>query len=287
MKLLAFGLGYSALHFARERRDLEIGGTVRSPEAAERLRAEGFEAFAFDGATTNSELKAAILASEAVVVSIPPAGGSDPALDAFEAELIAAPRLHRVLYLSTVGVYGGADGAWVDETAPVNGTSPRARARIAAEARWQALGSTRRTPVDVLRLAGIYGPGRNALAKLREGTARRIVKPGQIFNRIHVADIAGVLGALLARGGEGGIWNVADLEPAPPQDVIAFAADLLGVSPPPEEPFETAEMTPMARSFYSDNRRVAVDKLKSALGYEWRYPTYREGLRALAEGFGS
>ncbi|MDR3450055.1 MAG: NAD(P)-dependent oxidoreductase, partial [Alphaproteobacteria bacterium] len=201
--------------------------------------------------------------------------------------LIAAPRLRRVLYLSTVVVYGGADGAWVDETAQLNGSSPRARARIAAEARWRALGVRRETRVDVLRLAGIYGPERNALAKLRDGTARRIVKRGQIFNRIHVADISGVLNALLAGGGEGGIWNVADLEPAPPQDVVAFAADLLGVPPPPEEPFETAEMTPMARSFYSDNRRVAAAKLKNTLGYEWRYPTYREGLRALTEGFRS
>jgi nucleoside-diphosphate-sugar epimerase len=287
VKLFVFGLGYSALHFARERRDLEIGGTVRSPEAAEGLRADGFEAFAFDGASADSELKAAIRAAEAVMVSIPPAGDWDPALDAFEAELAAAPRLQRVLYLSTVGVYGGADGAWVDETAPLNGASSRARARIAAEERWRALGARRQTPVDVLRLAGIYGPQRNALAKIREGTARRIVKSGQIFNRIHVADISGVLSALLAGGGEGGIWNVADLEPAPPQDVVAFAADLLGVPPPPEEPFETAEMTSMARSFYSDNRRVAVGKLKETLGYAWRYPTYREGLRALTEGFRS
>jgi nucleoside-diphosphate-sugar epimerase len=278
VKLFVFGLGYSALHFVRERRDLQSAGTVRSPDAAAALRSEGVEALGFD----SPELRAALGEAEILLVSIPPEGGLDPALDAFEAAILAAPRLRRILYLSTVGVYGGADGAWVDEATPATSASPRARARVAAESRWLALGQARKTPVDVLRLAGIYGPGRNPLARLRDGTARRIVKPGQVFNRIHVADIAGASSALIAADRPGAIWNVADLEPAPPQDFVAFAADLLGVAPPPEEPFETAEMTAMARSFYSDNRRVSVAKLRDELGYAWRYPTYREGLRALA-----
>lgn len=282
MKLFVFGLGYSALHFARERRDIEFAGTVRSGEAAEPLRAEGIEALVFDGRKAEPGVAAAIRAADALLVSVPPDGERDPALDGFETEIIAAPNLQRIFYLSTVGVYGGADGAWVDESAPLKPISPRARARAAAEARWLALGMKRGTPIDTLRLAGIYGPQRNALIKLREGTARRIRKPGQVFNRIHVADIAGVLSALIEAEGAGQIWNVADLEPAPPQDVVAFAACLLGIAAPPEEPFESAEMTPMARSFYSDNRRVSVLKLRDQLGYAWKVPNYREGLRALA-----
>lgn len=282
MKLFVFGLGYSALHFAREARQFETSGTVRSEAAAAALGEEGVRAFVFDGVRVGEGLRAALAEAEIVLASIPPDRAGDPALDAFEAELLAAPRLRRALYLSTVGVYGGADGAWVDEDTAVVSNAPRAQARVAAEARWRTLGARRNTPVDVLRLAGIYGPERNALVKLKEGTARRIVKPGQLFNRIHVADIAGVIAALVSSGGSGGVWNVADLEPAPPQDVITFAADLLGVPPPPEEPFETAKMSPMARSFYAETRRVSVAKLRAALGYVWRYPTYREGLRALA-----
>ena len=282
MKLFVFGLGYSALHFVRENRHLATSGTVRAPAAAASLRAEGIEAFPFDGARGEPWLAEALGQADLLLVSAPPSASGDPVLLTYEHEILASPGLKRVLYLSTVGVYGGADGAWVDERAPVRAVSPRGKWRIDAEAQWLALGRARNTPVDVLRLAGIYGPGRNALEKLRDGTARRIVKPGQVFNRIHVVDIAGVLGRLIEAEGPGGIWNVADREPAPPQDVIAFAAELLGLPPPPEEPYETAEMSPMARSFYSDNRRVSTEKLKNVLGYVWRYPTYREALRDMA-----
>ena len=159
---------------------------------------------------------------------------------------------------------------------------PRGLWRLAAEAAWQRLGAARGVPVDILRLAGIYGPGRNALGKLREGDARRIVKPGQVFNRIHVEDIAAVIWRLIEAGGPGGVWNLADEEPAPPQDVVAYAAALLGIAPPPEEPFEGATLSEMAASFYSDNKRIKIDKLKRELDYAPLYPTYREGLRALA-----
>ena len=199
------------------------------------------------------------------------------------ADVIArAPELRRIIYLSTIGVYAETGGAWIDETAATHQVSPRAVHRLEAERRWRDLGAAKGVPVDILRLAGIYGPGRNAILKLREGKARRIVKPGQVFNRIHVEDIARVFWRLVEADGPGGVWNVADEEPAPPQDVFAFAAELIGVPAPPEEDFASADMTPMARAFYEGNRRVSIPKLKRELGYEPLYPTYREGLRALA-----
>ncbi len=273
-RLFVFGLGFCARVVVARAVDFAASGTTRSPETAAALRDKGFDAFAF--ADPNS--RQAARAADVLMVSAPPDAAGDPALAVYAEDIAKARNLSRVVYLSTVGVYGGADGAWVDETAPTLGGSPRARWRVAAEARWRDLGREIGVPVDVLRLAGIYGPGRNALVKLREGTARRIVKPGQVFNRIHVVDIAGVAMKLIAAGGAGGVWNVADREPAPPQDVVAYAAGLIGIEPPPEEPFETAEMTPMARSFYADNRRVATEKLASQLGYVWNFPTYREGL---------
>ena len=282
MKLFVFGLGYSALHFVRQNKDLAASGTVRSFESAKALRAQGIEAFVFDGERSEAGLAEALDAADLLLVSAPPSAAGDPVLNAYEAQLLASRKLKRGLYLSTVGVYGGADGAWVDEQSPVLAASPRGKWRIDAEARWLAFGRKRNVPVDVLRLAGIYGPGRSALEKLREGTARRVIKPGQVFNRIHVDDIAGVLRRLIEVGGPGGLWNVADREPAPPQDVISFAAELLGLPPPPEEPFETADLSPMARSFYSDNRRISTQKLANVLGYVWRYPSYREALRDMA-----
>ena len=200
----------------------------------------------------------------------------------FSGAIRAAGSLRAVVYLSTIGVYGDHGGAWVDETSAAAPRSERGRARLAAEAQWRALGEAAGVPVHILRLAGIYGPGRNLLLKLREGGARRIAKPGQIFNRAHVEDIAQAIGLALAAPGPGGVWNVTDEEPAPPQDVIAFAAQLLGLEPPPEEAFDTADMTPIARSFYADNKRVSIAKLKRELGFKPKYPTYREGLRALA-----
>jgi nucleoside-diphosphate-sugar epimerase len=184
-------------------------------------------------------------------------------------------------YLSTTGVYGDRGGAWVDEADAVAPTMARTRRRVAAEGHWLASG----LPVHIFRLAGIYGPGagRNALDAVRGGRARRIVKTGQVFGRVHVDDIVQVLRASIARPNPGAIYNVADDEPAPPQDVIAFACQLLGVAPPPEMPFEAAELSPMARSFYADNRRVCNARIKRELGIKLRYPTYRDGLRVILE----
>jgi nucleoside-diphosphate-sugar epimerase len=178
-------------------------------------------------------------------------------------------------------VYGDHGGAWIDETAPPNPTSARSRRRLAAEEAWLALGRRTGKPVQVFRLAGIYGPRRNPLAQLAAGTATRIVKPGQIFNRIHVDDIAAALAASLDRPRAGAVYNVADDEPAPPQDVVAYAASLAGVVPPAEIPFDEASLSPMARSFYAETKRVSNRLLKQELGLTLRYPTYREGLAAL------
>ncbi|MGO4869482.1 MAG: NAD-dependent epimerase/dehydratase family protein [Roseiarcus sp.] len=282
MRLFCFGLGYSARRIIARAESVEASGTTREPEAARALRREGVAAFAFDGAHGDEALLPALARAQVVLVSTPPGETGDPALAHFAGEIAAAPDLERILYLSSVGVYGDCGGAWVQETTMPSPSSSRARRRLAAEDQWRSLGRARGVPVDILRLAGIYGPGRNALVKLRAGEARRIVKPGQIFNRIHVDDVAEVARRLIEAHNAGEIWNVADEEPAPPQDVVVFAAKLLGVAPPPEEDFSTASLSPMARSFYDDNRRVSVDKLGRELGYRWLYPTYREGLGALA-----
>jgi nucleoside-diphosphate-sugar epimerase len=197
-------------------------------------------------------------------------------------ELVAGlSTLDWIGYLSTVGVYGDQSGALVDETATPLPNNERTKARAVAESGWLALGEEIGRPVQVFRLAGIYGPGRSALDKIAAGTARRVVKPGQVFNRIHVEDIATVLEASMARPRAGAVYNVADDEPAPPEDVVAYAAALLGVEPPPAVPFAEAELTPMARSFYSNLRRVCNARIKSELGVALAYPTYREGLRGV------
>ncbi|MDE3175676.1 MAG: NAD-dependent epimerase/dehydratase family protein, partial [Pseudomonadota bacterium] len=213
------------------------------------------------------------------LVSIPPDAEGDPTLRGLGAALRAAP-VTRIVYLSTVGVYGDSAGAWVDEASPLRAVTPRARARVAAEADWRRFGREAGVPVDILRLGGIYGPGRGAFDRLREGTARRVVKPGQMFNRIHVDDIAAAVEAVVAAARPGEVYNVVDGAPAPPQDVIAHAASLLGLAAPPEEPFATSGLTGMARSFYDENRRVRNERLR-ALGWAPIYRSYREGLAAV------
>jgi nucleoside-diphosphate-sugar epimerase len=239
------------------------------------------EILLFDGSAASPALAACVAESDDLLISAPPGAAGDPVLAGL-ADATARGRTRSIVYLSTIGVYGDRGGDWVDEDSDARPGSPRATARLGAEAAWRQLGADTGKRVAVLRLAGIYGPGRNALVTLAEGTARRIVKPGQVFNRIHAADIARAIDACFAREADG-VFNVVDDEPAPPQDVIAFAATLLGVAPPPDVPFEQARstMSAMARSFYADNRRVRNAKLKAALGVRLAYPTYREGLRAL------
>ncbi len=283
MKLLVFGLGFSALHISHhlQAAGAQVTATVRSRAKADSLAAAGITPRLFSPEHTDAEIAADIAASDVILVSIPPGETGDPVLASFADRIAAAPNLRWVGYLSTVGVYGDHAGNWVDETTPTTSGKGRSRTRTTAEQAWLALGA------HVFRLSGIYGPGRNQLVQLASGTARRIVKPGQTFNRIHVADIAAVIAASLARPRPGGIYNVTDNEPAPPQDVVAFAAKLCGLEPPAEIPFEHAELSPMARSFYSENRRVRNDLIREELGVTLTYPTYREGLTALrAQGDG-
>ena len=283
MKVFFFGLGYCARRLIQREPWIEPSGTARSAESVAVLRREGIEAYRFDGAEAEPGLEQALGEAEAIVVSIPPREGAGATLERFGPTIAASRALRRVAYYSTIGVYGDHGGAWVDETSATRTRTARGLARLEDEARWTAAARARGAEADILRLAGIYGPGRNALVNLDCGQARRIVKSGQVFNRAHVDDIAEISRLVLTRDLNGQIWNVADDEPAPPQDVIAYAAALLGVGPPPEEPFDQARLSPMAREFYADNKRVSIAKAKSELGFAPAYPTYREGLKALAE----
>jgi len=287
--LICLGLGYSAQHFVETfgQKFERIIATMRGADRVAALNARprgNLEALLFDGTSASPELRHAIGEADAALISIPQDESGDPVLRVCGDAFAQAPHLRSIVYLSTVGVYGGRHGDWVDETTPADPHSARSRDRRLAEQSWRDLGVRRGIAVAILRLAGIYGPGRNALTQIARGTARRIVKPGQVFNRIHVADIAQAIDAAFARNASG-IFNVADDEPTPAADPIAFAAQLMGVEPPPEIPFEEAapSMSPMALSFWQECRRVRNDKLKRELGVNLRYATYREGLRALFE----
>ena len=283
MRVFFFGLGYCARRLIHREPWIEASGTARTAEAVSALRRGGVEAYQFDGADADPGLEEALGRAEAIVVSIPPRDGAGAALNRFASAIVVAPNLRRILYYSTIGVYGDHGGAWVDETSATRTRTARGLARLKDEAGWTAAAQARGAQPDILRLAGIYGPGRNALVNLRRGEARRIVKRGQVFNRAHVDDIAQISSLALTLGPKGQIWNVADDEPAPPQDVIAYAASLLGLESPPEEPFEEARLSPVAQEFYADNKRVSIAKAKADLGFAPAYPTYREGLKALAE----
>ncbi len=283
MRVFFFGLGYCARRLIQREPWIEASGTARTADAVSALRREGVEAYRFDGAEAEPGLEQALGKAVAIVVSIPPRDGRCATLERFAAAIAAAPGLRRMVYYSTIGVYGDHGGAWVVETSATRTRTARGLVRIEDEARWTAAAKGRGAEADILRLAGIYGPGRNALTNLRKSEARRIVKPGQVFNRAHVDDIAQISSLVLTRGLKGQIWNVADEEPAPPQDVIAYAAKLLELEPPFEEPFDQARLSPMAQEFYADNKRVSIAKAKAELGFAPAYPTYREGLKALAE----
>ncbi len=280
--LFCFGLGYCARRLARRlaAQGWEVGGTLRAPDAAP--DPDGFAPLPFG---PGRPLPAGALdRATHLLISIPPgpADMADPVLDHCRAALEAAPCLQWIGYLSTTGVYGDHQGGLVDETTPPAPTSARAARRVMAERAWLDLGRALAVPTQVFRLAGIYGPGRSALDDLRRGTARRIVKPGQIFSRIHVEDVATVLEASMARPRAGAVYNVCDDEAAPPQDVVAFGAALLNLPPPPEIPFEQAALSEMAQSFWTDNKRVDNSLLHKELGVRLAYPSYREGLAACA-----
>lgn len=274
-----FGAGYSGRAFARlVAGQAAVSGTTRSTENFDQLRQAGIEPLPFDGATLPDTVRLSLTSATHVIVSTAPSEAGDPVLAAAGRDRLLAetPCLQWIGYLSTVGVYGDHQGAWVDEASETRPVSRRSALRVQAEQDWLAFGRERGVPVAVLRLSGIYGPGRNAFVNLEKGTARRLVKPGQVFNRIHVADIAGAL-RHLAESCIGGIFNVTDDEPAPPQDVVAYAAKVMGVEPPAEVPFETAELSPMARSFYGENKRVSNAAIQQE-GYRFAFPNYRVAL---------
>jgi nucleoside-diphosphate-sugar epimerase len=282
-QLLCFGLGYSARALARRvaREGWRVSGTARTREAADALAAQGYEASVFDGTAPGLGIGEALATATHVLVSAPPDASGDPVLRHYAQSLARAPSLQWIGYLSTIGVYGNRDGAWIDEETPPDPTSERSKRRLDAEAAWLATGDSAGIRTEIFRLSGIYGPGRSAFDRLRAGTAQRIVKPGQVFNRIHVEDIATALQASIAGAGEFRVYNVTDDEPAPPEDVIAYAATLLHMPPPPEIAFAEAQLSPMAASFYGENKRVRNARLRDGLGVDLKFPSYREGLRAI------
>ena len=282
--LAAIGFGYTAAALARqlEADAWHITGTTRTEAGAAAIRAQGHGALVLDDATPATALAGALDQVTHLLISAAPGADGDPVIERIAQLREDLPRLAWIGYLSTIGVYGNHGGAWIDEETPASPSSERGRRRLIAETAWQVFGVRNALTVQVFRLPGIYGPGRSAIERLSAGTARRINKPGQVFNRMHVDDIAGALArAMSAVAPTSRVFNLTDDKPAPPQDVIVYAAELMGIEPPPEIDFEAADMTAMARSFYGDNKRVSNARMKRELGYQLRYPTYREGLAAI------
>jgi nucleoside-diphosphate-sugar epimerase len=285
MHLFCFGLGFSARTLAARlaARGWTISATSRSKAGASVIAGLGYRGFVFDGA---APLPVSALDNVSyVVISAPPDAGGDPVLRQHRADFAARARQFTwVAYLSTTGVYGDHGGAWVTEDTALTPNTERGERRRLAESQWLELWQAHGLPVHLFRLAGIYGPGRNQLLSVLDGTAKRIIKPGQVFSRIHVEDIATVLEASMARPHPGRAYNVCDDEACPPQDVVEYAAQVLGCPIPPDVSFDTAVLSPMARSFYADSKRVSNVRIKSELGVRLAYPTFREGLAALARG---
>ena len=280
MKLLIFGYGYSARYLVTELAPapVTVRITTRSADKAAQAAAEGLVPRIFPG----TDMADDIAWASHILITAGPEDGQDPVLPQVRDAITAhAKRLDWVGYLSTTGVYGDHGGGWVDEATPLTPTTERGRARVAAETAWMNLFHQHGLPLHIFRLAGIYGPGRGPFEKVRDGTAWRIIKPGQVFSRIHVEDIAQVLIASMDRPSPGAIYNLCDDDPAPPQDVIAHAATLLGLPLPPEMPFDQAKLSPMAASFYAESKRVDNRRIKVDLGVRLRYPDYRAGLAAL------
>ncbi|MGQ3671311.1 SDR family oxidoreductase [Xanthobacter sp. TB0136] len=284
LSLTALGLGYCARYLVNTRPGLfsPVTGTARTAEGLARMP-EGVRPLLFDGESLPDELAAILEKTDIVLASAPPDMRGDPVLRC-AGDVLARGRVKQVVYLTTLGVYGDHQSGWVDETSPTHGESPRLQRRLDAEAQWAAFGKAHGIPVAILRLAGIYGPGRNALRQLRTGDARIIDKPGQVFNRIHVEDIARAIEAVVAQRFDG-LLNVTDDRPAPPGDPIAFGARLLNLPSPPVIPFEEAArtMNPMALSFWASSKKVSNARLRQVLGVELAYPDYEAGLSALAQ----
>lgn len=285
--LFCFGFGYTALALASklDPRVWRVTGTCRSGERAEFLAERGFEAVHFDGSATSGDMLAGLDDVSHILQSVPPDQAGDPVLACWGRRIATLPSLAWFGYLSTTGVYGDRGGGWVDEASTTVPTGARGVERLAAERGWLALWRQSGVPMHIFRLAGIYGPGRSALDTIRSGRAQRVLKPGHVFSRIHVDDIAAVLERSIAAPNPGAVYNLGDDEPAAADEVLSYAAELLGMPAPPAIPFEQAALSAMARSFYADHKRVANDRIKRELGATLAHPNYRVGLRAvLANG---
>lgn len=284
-RLFCFGIGFSAKALINHLpvADWSTGGTVRDVENVQHLNNQGIDATLWEGGDLSDQAKQKLLSATHVLVSVPPGDSGDPVINAASETLKASTNLGWVGYLSTTGVYGNTDGAFVDETAPLNPSSARSERRVAAERAWLDLFETAHIPVHIFRLAGIYGPGRSVFDQIRKGTAKRVRKPGHAFSRIHIDDIAGVLAASISRPNPGAIYNVCDDEPAPPAEITEYACHLLDKDPPPIEDFDIVKerMSPMGLSFWTDNRRVDNTRIRDELGVKLRYPDYRAGLQAI------
>jgi len=280
--LFIFGFGFTSEAVAARVQDdfRTIIGTTRSSKKTSDIAAQDVEPALFGGEDVNPSLGEKLAETTHLLISIGPDEAGDPVLNALGDQLKQLQKLQWIGYLSTVGVYGDHDGAWVDETTVPRPVSMRSVQRVAAEAAWQAFAAEKGLPMAIFRLSGIYGPGRNAFMNIEKGTARRLVKPGQVFNRIHREDIAEAVALAMAKSASG-IYNITDYEPAPPQDVVTYAHQLAGKEPPVEVAFETAELSPMARSFYGENKRVSNAKSKSVLGMTYRWPNYHESLKRM------
>jgi len=284
--LFCFGLGYTATALGREllREGWKVSGTCQSDDRRQELVSLGFDAVIFDGGSHSDEVAALLNSATHILQSIAPAKDGDVVFDVFSQDILTrATQIEWLGYLSTTAVYGDRQGGWVEETSELLPQMPRGVWRKLAERQWQSLFDKYDLAVHVFRLAGIYGPGRNQLKKLRANKARRIVREGQLFSRIHVDDIVATLRASIDRPDFGAVYNVCDNEAAPPQDVIEYAAGLLGIDVPPAEPFDQAELSDMARSFYSESKKVSNEKIKTELGVKLNFPTYREGLHSLID----
>lgn len=281
--LFCFGLGYSVQNFAASlaAEEWRVSGTVRSAEARDKLAGRGWDVHLYDGAQPLQDAPQLLSDATHLIDSAPPGPDGDPVLRHHQHDIAQLSTLEWVGYLSTTGVYGDRGGDWVDEDSDLTPTGPRGQRRVDAEDAWLKLWRDHGLPVHLFRLAGIYGPGRSAIDTVQQGRARRIVKPGQVFSRIHVDDIAATLAASFARPNPGQAYNLCDDEAAPPQDVITYACELLGVDAPEEIPFDAAELSEMARSFYRDSKRVTNARIKEELGVRLAWPNYRDGLRGL------
>ncbi|HXQ50669.1 MAG TPA: SDR family oxidoreductase [Stellaceae bacterium] len=282
-RLFCFGLGYCGQALARVLTDAgwQVAGTTREEESRVDLDRFGYHAHLMSRDRPLADGGAAMGGATHVLVSVPPDAAGDPVLDLCGAEVAALRGLRWLGYLSTTAVYGDHGGAWVDETTQPRPSGERGRRRLAAEQGWRALARGSGLPLHIFRVAGIYGPGRSPLDAVRQGRAVRIDKPGHVFSRVHVADLVDALLASMTQPSSGAIYNICDDEPAPQAAVIEYACALLGVAVPPTVPFEAAPLSPMARSFYDDNKRVANRRIKDDLGVRLLYPSYREGLAAI------